>query len=78
MEKPLQVANARDYMRRFCSSLGLNNQAIKAAQQAVHKSQEFDIRRSPVSIAAAVICIITQLSDVVTRSLSKISQTLQE
>ncbi|PRQ21659.1 putative transcription factor TFIIB [Rosa chinensis] len=63
MEKPFPVANAGNYMRRFCSSLGLNNQAIKAAQQAVHKSQEFDIRRSPVSIAAAVIYIITQLSD---------------
>ncbi|KAL6184877.1 hypothetical protein ACLB2K_046276 [Fragaria x ananassa] len=63
-EKTLQEAQSNgDYMRRFCSALGLNNQAIKAAQEAVLKSQEFDIRRSPVSIAAAVIYMITQLSD---------------
>ncbi|KAH9648652.1 transcription initiation factor IIB-2 [Citrus sinensis] len=49
--------------RRFCSNLGMNNQAVKAAQEAVQKSEEFDIRRSPISIAAAVIYIITQLSD---------------
>ncbi|GKV27625.1 hypothetical protein SLEP1_g36775 [Rubroshorea leprosula] len=41
----------------------MTNQAIKAAQEAVQKSEEFDIRRSPISIAAAVIYIITQLSD---------------
>ncbi|CAN1124684.1 Transcription initiation factor IIB-2 [Linum perenne] len=51
--------------RRFCSNLGMNNQAVKAAQESVQKSEEFDIsnRRSPISIAAAVIYIITQLSD---------------
>ncbi|KAK9930704.1 hypothetical protein M0R45_027733 [Rubus argutus] len=63
LEKPLQEAHAGDYIRRFCSALGLNNQAIKAAQEAVHKTLEFDIRRSPISIAAAVIYIITQLLD---------------
>ncbi|KOM40560.1 hypothetical protein LR48_Vigan04g075800 [Vigna angularis] len=56
--------HAGDFMvRRFCSNLGMNNQAVKAAQEAVQKSEEFDIRRSPISIAAAVIYIITQLSD---------------
>ena len=55
--------HAGDFMRRFCSNLCMNNQAVKAAQEAVHKSEEFDIRRSPISIAAAVIYIITQLSD---------------
>ncbi|XVE61110.1 hypothetical protein DITRI_Ditri06bG0013400 [Diplodiscus trichospermus] len=55
--------HAGDFMRRFCSNLGMNNQAVKAAQEAVKKSEEFDIRRSPISIAAAVIYIITQLSD---------------
>ncbi|CAN1256227.1 Transcription initiation factor IIB-2, partial [Linum perenne] len=49
--------------RRFCSNLGMTNQAMKAAQESVQKSEEFDIRRSPISIAAAVIYIITQLSD---------------
>ncbi|KAK4755395.1 hypothetical protein SAY87_009152 [Trapa incisa] len=55
--------HAADFMRRFCSNVGMNNQAVKAAQEAVQKSEEFDIRRSPISIAAAFIYIITQLSD---------------
>ena len=52
-----------DFIRRFCSNLGMNHQAVKATQVSVQKSKEFDIRRSPISIAAAVIYIITQLSD---------------
>ncbi|KAG6632374.1 transcription initiation factor IIB [Carya illinoinensis] len=55
--------HAGDFLRRFCSRLGMNNQAVKAAQEAVQKSEELDIRRSPISVAAAVIYIITQLSD---------------
>ncbi|XP_047322052.1 transcription initiation factor IIB-like [Impatiens glandulifera] len=55
--------HAGDFLRRFCSHLCMTNQAVKAAQEAVHKSEELDIRRSPISIAAAVIYIITQLSD---------------
>ncbi|GAU24229.1 hypothetical protein TSUD_23660 [Trifolium subterraneum] len=55
--------HAGDFMRRFCSNLSMNHQAVKAAQEAVKKAEEFDIRRSPISIAAAVIYIITQLSD---------------
>ncbi|KAK0606667.1 hypothetical protein LWI29_002461 [Acer saccharum] len=49
--------------RRFCSNLGMTNQAVKAAQEAVQKSEELDIRRSPISVAAAIIYMITQLSD---------------
>lgn len=30
--------------RRFCSHLGMTNQAVKAAQEAVQKSEELDIR----------------------------------
>ncbi|KAL8546663.1 hypothetical protein ACS0TY_006403 [Phlomoides rotata] len=37
------------------------NQTVKAAQEAVGKAEQFDI--SPISIAAAVIYIVTQLSD---------------
>lgn len=55
--------HAGDFLRRFCSHLGMTNQAVKAAQEAVHKSEELDIRRSPISVAAAVIYMITQLSD---------------
>ncbi|XP_019082316.1 PREDICTED: transcription initiation factor IIB-1-like [Camelina sativa] len=59
----LGTIHAGDFMRRFCSNLGMSNHAVKAAQEAVQKSEEFDIRRSPISIAAVVIYIITQLSD---------------
>ncbi|KAG7554059.1 Transcription factor TFIIB cyclin-like domain [Arabidopsis suecica] len=59
------VSSNGDYHaeRRFCSNLGMSNQTVKAAQKSVQKSEEFDIRRSPISIAADVIYIITQLSD---------------
>lgn len=30
--------------RRFCSNLGMSNQTVKAAQESVQKSEEFDIR----------------------------------
>ncbi|KAL7097864.1 hypothetical protein ACP275_10G170400 [Erythranthe tilingii] len=55
--------HAGDFMRRFCSNLGMANQTVKAAQEAVQKTEAFDIRRSPISIAAAVIYIVTQLSE---------------
>ncbi|AES59634.1 putative transcription factor TFIIB [Medicago truncatula] len=49
------------------SSLSEVAKAVQAAQEAtkelVEKSEEFDIRRSPISNAAAVIYIIIQLSD---------------
>ncbi|KAL0437199.1 UNVERIFIED_CONTAM: Transcription initiation factor IIB-2 [Sesamum radiatum] len=36
--------HAGDFLRRFCSHLGMANQAVKAAQEAVQKSEELDIR----------------------------------
>eukprot|EP00249_Psilotum_nudum_P014339 c24775_g1_i1 orf=436-1374(+) len=55
--------HAGDFLRRFCSHLGMANQSVKAATEAVKKSEELDIRRSPISIAAAAIYMISQLSD---------------
>ncbi|GLJ21840.1 hypothetical protein SUGI_0408320 [Cryptomeria japonica] len=55
--------HAGDFLRRFCSHLNMNNQAVKAATEAVKRSEELDVRRSPISIAAAAIYIISQLSD---------------
>ncbi|CAA6661756.1 unnamed protein product [Spirodela intermedia] len=57
------TARAGDFMRRFCSHLGMSNQTVKAALEAVQNSEELDIRRAPLSVAAAVIYMITQLSD---------------
>ncbi|KAG9131445.1 hypothetical protein Leryth_015275 [Lithospermum erythrorhizon] len=55
--------HAGDFMRRFCSNLGMSHEEMKVVQETVQKAEEFDIRRSPISIAAAIIYIITQLSD---------------
>ncbi|XP_073016449.1 transcription initiation factor IIB-2-like [Primulina huaijiensis] len=55
--------HAGDYLRRFCSNLGMSNEEVKAVQETVQKSGDYDIRRSPISIAAAIIFMITQLSD---------------
>ncbi|CAN6444080.1 unnamed protein product [Victoria cruziana] len=38
--------HAGDFLRRFCSHLGMNNQAVKAATEAVARSEELDIRYS--------------------------------
>ncbi|MCE5165799.1 Transcription initiation factor IIB [Datura stramonium] len=40
----------------------MNHEEIKAVQETVKKSEEFDIRRSPISIAAAIIYMLTQLT----------------
>ncbi|CAI9099874.1 OLC1v1036756C2 [Oldenlandia corymbosa var. corymbosa] len=36
--------HAGDYLRRFCSNLVMSNEEVKAVQETVQKSQEFDIR----------------------------------
>ncbi|XP_026382564.1 transcription initiation factor IIB-2-like [Papaver somniferum] len=50
-------------IRRFCSYLGMSNKAVKAAQEAAAKTEECDIRRNPVTVAATIIYMISQLSD---------------
>ncbi|XVF60661.1 hypothetical protein PTKIN_Ptkin08bG0066100 [Pterospermum kingtungense] len=50
-------------VRRFCSKLGMQNQAIKAVQEALQKTQELDIRRSPQSVLAVIIYMVIQLSN---------------
>ncbi|KAK4392472.1 Transcription initiation factor IIB-2 [Sesamum angolense] len=63
-----EIGRAKEFIvkqlkRRFCSNLGMSNEEVKAVQETVQKSGDFDIRRSPISIAAAIIFMITQLSD---------------
>ncbi|KDP27236.1 hypothetical protein JCGZ_19935 [Jatropha curcas] len=57
------ILNTSELVRRFCSNLSMNSTAMKAVQEALEKSQEIDIRRTPKSILAAIIYIINQLSD---------------
>ncbi|KAK2989195.1 hypothetical protein RJ640_007096 [Escallonia rubra] len=59
----LGAISAGDYLRRFCSNLGMSSKEVKAVQEAVQKSEAIDIRRAPISIAGAIIYMITQLSD---------------
>ncbi|GAA0170664.1 general transcription factor [Lithospermum erythrorhizon] len=65
--------HAGDFMRRFCSNLGMRHEEMKVVQETVQKAEEFDIRRSPISIAAAIIYIITQLSPDTKKPLRDIS-----
>ncbi|KAJ8430900.1 hypothetical protein Cgig2_003893 [Carnegiea gigantea] len=59
-----RAIRAADFVKRFCSNLGvMNTRVTKAAQEAAQKAEEdVDIRRSPISIAAAIIYIISQLA----------------
>ncbi|KAI3952937.1 hypothetical protein MKX01_028629 [Papaver californicum] len=56
-------ANAVDFVRRFGSYLGMSNKAVKAAEEAAAMTAECDIRRSPITVAASIIYLISQLSD---------------
>eukprot|EP01018_Ginkgo_biloba_P003353 Gb_02337 [translate_table: standard] len=55
--------HAADLLRRFCSHLGMNNQATRAAIETVKSIEALDIRKSPISVAAAAIYMISQISD---------------
>ncbi|XP_044467781.1 transcription initiation factor IIB-like [Mangifera indica] len=52
-----------ELVRRFCSNLGVKNRIVVAVQEAVTNVEELDIRRSPKSVLAAIIYMITQLSE---------------
>ncbi|KAM0921574.1 hypothetical protein ACQ4PT_006760 [Festuca glaucescens] len=55
------VVRSSDYLRRFCSRLGLGNQEVRDAGEAVRRLEEgLDVRRNPESIAAAIIYMVVQ------------------
>ncbi|XWS44388.1 hypothetical protein CRYUN_Cryun15aG0040800 [Craigia yunnanensis] len=62
LEVEMGTVQPRELVRRFCSKLGMNNQAIMAVQEAVMIVEELDIRRSPKSVLAAIIYMINQVS----------------
>ncbi|XVE68282.1 hypothetical protein DITRI_Ditri09bG0055200 [Diplodiscus trichospermus] len=63
LEVETRTVQAGELVRRFCSKLGMENQAIEAVQEAVDKTQELDIRSRPKSVLAAIIYMVIQLSD---------------
>ncbi|CAI9087869.1 OLC1v1022054C1 [Oldenlandia corymbosa var. corymbosa] len=71
----MESVQAGDYLKRFCSQLLMSKEQIKAVQETVKRSEDFDIRRNPKSIAASIIYMISQLSadDSKRRSLREIS-----
>ncbi|CAN6336922.1 unnamed protein product [Urochloa humidicola] len=55
------VVRAADYLRRFCSRLGMGNQEMRAAQEAARRLEAgLDVRRNPESIAAAISYMVVQ------------------
>ncbi|KAI3849303.1 hypothetical protein MKX03_021026 [Papaver bracteatum] len=62
-EGSTHTKDAGYFVRRFCSILGMSNKVVKAAQEAVEKTAECDIRRNPATVAATIIYMISQLSD---------------
>ncbi|KAH7554487.1 hypothetical protein ACOSP7_028120 [Xanthoceras sorbifolium] len=52
-----------EYVGRFCSYLGMHKKTVKAVHEVVRRAEELDVRRSPKSVLAAIIYMITQLSD---------------
>ncbi|XP_044467780.1 transcription initiation factor IIB-like [Mangifera indica] len=52
-----------ELVRRFCSNIWMKNRVVVAVQEAVTNVEVLDIRRSPKSVLAAIIYMITQLSE---------------
>ncbi|GBG85311.1 hypothetical protein CBR_g39879 [Chara braunii] len=52
------------YLRRFCSHLGMPHEAVRATSEVVKRiTEQLDIRKSPISVAAAAIYMISQLTE---------------
>lgn len=68
------VINAGDFLRRFCSRLNMENHEIRAAiDTAMNVGTMLDIRKSPISVAAAAIYMISQLNEKEKRDLKSVS-----
>ncbi|CAN8265895.1 unnamed protein product [Cochlearia groenlandica] len=56
------IINTGELVRRFCSKLNIEERETKAIREAIQEAQNFDIRRNPKSVLAAIIFMICQLS----------------
>jgi len=63
--EPLQVIKSENYLDRFCSILRLPQKVITAATTVAQKALEMGIvaGKSPISVAAAAIYLVTQLTN---------------
>ncbi|KAL6135523.1 hypothetical protein ACLB2K_067750 [Fragaria x ananassa] len=73
LEIDSKIINAEDLTRRSCSLIGMKHLGMKAVNETLDKLKEFDIRRTPKSVLAAVMYMVVQLSNDVT-SLKEVSQ----
>ncbi|PRQ53386.1 putative transcription factor TFIIB [Rosa chinensis] len=73
LEIDSKIIHAEDLTRRSCSSIGMKHQGMKAVNETLEKLKEYDIRRTPKSVLAAVMYMTVQLSNDVT-SLKEVSQ----
>ncbi|CAA7060585.1 unnamed protein product [Microthlaspi erraticum] len=59
----LMQIKATDFIKRFCSTLGMDGQAVKAAQEAARSYECVNRSSSPVSVAAVVVYAVAQIYD---------------
>ena len=59
---PQVIIKTRELVRRFCSKLNIKERETKAIGEAVEVAENYDIRRNPKSVLAAIIFMICQLS----------------
>lgn len=64
---PQAIINTTELVQRFCSRLDISQREAMAIREAVEKAENFDIRRNPKSVLAAIIFMISQLSRTRTR-----------
>ncbi|KAM1009793.1 hypothetical protein FF1_045183 [Malus domestica] len=58
-----KIKSAMDRWPRHCSNLGMSSKDKKAVEEALKNLANFDIRRNPNSVVAAVMYMVVQLSN---------------
>ncbi|CAE6073200.1 unnamed protein product [Arabidopsis arenosa] len=66
------IINTGELVRRFCSKLDISQREIMAIREAVDKAENFDIRRNPKSVLAAIIFMISHISQTNRRPIREI------
>ncbi|KAJ4871644.1 Cyclin-like family protein [Raphanus sativus] len=70
---PQVIIKTGELVRRFCSKLDISERETKAIREAVEIAENFDIRRNPKSVLAAIIFMICQLSQTKKRHIRDIA-----
>ncbi|KAF8049971.1 hypothetical protein N665_2081s0010 [Sinapis alba] len=72
-DAPQVILKTGQLVRRFCSKLDISERERKAIKEAVEMAENFDIRRNPKSVLAAIIFMICQLSQTRQRPIREIA-----